>query len=281
MKKISRIITLSLLIVFFIGFALLLYPAISQYWNSKLQMQAIVEYEKLPSGISDADFQKMLADADAYNQKIKTFSFPLTEAKGLEEYNRILNIDGKGMIGYVSIDKLRLQIPVYHGTSDDVLNRACGHLEGTSFPVGGTGTHCVLSAHRGLPSSKLFTDLDKVEVGDVFTITVMKEVLTYQVDQVKIILPTETADLEIDETMDYCTLMTCAPYGINTHRLLVRGKRIATTDRKELVITSDAYLVSRLIVTPIVAMPILLVLILYVFFKPVRKKPVIEEADEL
>ena len=280
MKKTSKIITLSLLITFFMGFAILLYPAISQYWNSKLQMQAIVEYDKAAAEINEDDFQIMKAEADAYNKKLRTLQFPLTDAKGFEEYDHILDFSGNGMMGYISIDKLRLMIPVYHGTSDEVLNKACGHLEGTSLPVGGEGTHCVLSAHRGLPASKLFTDLDKLEVGDIFTIKIVSEVLTYQVDQIKLVVPTETSDLTIDETNDYCTLLTCAPYGINTHRLLVRGRRIKTIEQREVLITSDAYIVNRLIVTPIVAMPILLVLIIYVFLKPVRKKPVIEEDDE-
>ena len=281
MKKTRKIVSLVLLIAFFIGLSVLLYPAISQYINSRLQMKAIVEYEELAKKISDTDLKEMLAAAEEYNKKITEYSFPLTEAQEIEEYNNILNLDGKGMMGIVSIDKLRLQLPIYHGTSDNVLNTACGHLEGTSLPSGGIGTHCVLSAHRGLPASKLFTDLDKMEVGDVFTITILSEVHTYQVDQIKIVLPTETADLAIDKNKDYCTLMTCTPYGVNTHRLLVRGRRIETKEQKELIITSDAYLINRLIVTPIVAMPILLVLILYVIFKPVKKKPKFEEDDEI
>lgn len=281
MKKTRKIVSLVLLIAFFIGLSVLLYPAISQYYNSRLQMKAIVEYEEMADNISDNDLRKMLDAAQEYNKKISSFGFPLTEASELEEYNSILNIDGKGMMGVLSIDKLRLQLPVYHGTSDAVLNTACGHLEGTSLPSGGTGTHCVLSAHRGLPASKLFTDLDKVEVGDVFTISILSEVHTYQVDQIKIVLPTDTADLAIDRNKDYCTLMTCTPYGINTHRLLVRGRRIETKESKNLIITSDAYLINRLIVTPIVALPILLVLIIYVILKPVRKKPKFEEDDEM
>lgn len=281
MKKTNKIVTLSLLVAFFIGLSVLLYPAISQYWNSQLEMKAIIEYEQTTSKISASDFEKIMADAHKYNEKIKTFSFPLIEAKELEEYNSVLNLDGKGMMGFISIDKLRVQLPLYHGTSDTVLNKACGHLEGTSLPVGGKGTHCVLSAHRGLSSAKLFTELDKMETGDIFTITILNEVLTYQVDQVKIVLPTETTDLAIDQTNDYCTLMTCTPYGINTHRLLVRGKRIETAEQSEYIITSDAYLVNRLIVTPMVALPILFVLILYVIFKPVKKKPKFEEEDEI
>lgn len=281
MKATSKIVTLILLIVFFIGLTVLLYPAISQYWNARMQMRAIVEYEQIAAKISDDDFKEMFEAAQKYNTTIKDFGFPLTEAKALSEYNNLLNLDGKGMMGYVSIDKIRVQLPIYHGTSETVLNTACGHLEGTSLPVGGTGSHCVLSAHRGLPASKLFTDLDKLEVGDIFTITVFNEVLTYQIDQVKIVLPTETSDLKIDQDKDYCTLMTCTPYGINTHRLLVRGKRIETEEHKELIITSEAYLIDRLIVTPVVAMPILFVLIVYVIFKPVKKKPKIEEDDEI
>ncbi len=281
MKKSRKIVSLVLLIAFFIGLSILLYPAISQYYNSRMQMKAIVEYEQLADKLSESDIKKTMDKAREYNKKIASLGFPLTEAEELGGYDDILNVDGNGMMGILNIDKLRLQLPVYHGTSDSVLNSACGHLEGTSLPVGGIGTHCVLSAHRGLPASKLFTDLDKVEVGDVFTITVFGEVLTYQVDQIKIVLPSDTADLAIDRNKDYCTLMTCTPYGINTHRLLVRGRRIETEEQKELKITSEAFLINRLIVTPIVALPIIFVLIMYVIFKPVRKKPKLEEDDEI
>lgn len=281
MKKSRKIVSLVLLIAFFIGLSILLYPAISQYYNSRMQMKAIVEYEQLADKLSESDIKKTMDKAREYNKKIESLGFPLTEAEELGGYDDILNVDGNGMMGILNIDKLRLQLPVYHGTSDSVLNSACGHLEGTSLPVGGIGTHCVLSAHRGLPASKLFTDLDKVEVGDVFTITVFGEVLTYQVDQIKIVLPSDTADLAIDRNKDYCTLMTCTPYGINTHRLLVRGRRIETEEQKELKITSEAFLINRLIVTPIVALPIIFVLIMYVIFKPVRKKPKLEEDDEI
>ena len=182
------------------------------------------------------------------------------------------------MMGYISIDKIKVELPIYHGTSEQVLSVAVGHLEGSSFPVGGLGTHSVLSAHRGLPSSKLFTDLNKLEIGDTFTVTILDRLITYEVDQIEIVEPTDIKKLEIDPEKDYITLMTCTPYGINTHRLLVRGTRIENTKEKTFI-TTEAFQVSNLIVTPLVALPIIFILLLSIIFKPIEKNYLEEYLD--
>lgn len=183
------------------------------------------------------------------------------------------------MIGYLTIDVIGLELPVYHGTDDDILSHAVGHLEGTSIFVGGIGTHSVVSAHRGLPTATLFTNLDHLEIGDTFQFTILDRKITYQVDQIKTVEPNDTSDLHIEADKDICTLLTCTPYGINTHRLLVRGSRIETKDQKTIFVTSDAHQIEPLIVTPIVALPILLTLIIIVLFKPVKKDDLGDEFD--
>ena len=183
-------------------------------------------------------------------------------------------------MGYISIDKIKVELPIYHGTSEEVLSIAVGHLEGSSFPIGGTGTHSVLSAHRGLPSSKLFTDLDKLEIGDTFTVTILDRFITYKVDQIEIVTPNNLKKLEIDPDKDYITLMTCTPYGINTHRLLVRGVRIENIKEKK-YITTEAFQISNLIVTPIVALPIILLILIIIIFKPVERNSLNDYLKEL
>ena len=273
---ISKAVTLVLLIGFFLGLLVFLYPAISQYWNSKVQSRVVADYQKMMQSISEEDFTSYFEEAYAYNEALAALDYPLTEYPAVEGYDDILNLSGNGVIGYISIEKLQIDLPVYHGISPEVLNTAAGHMKGSSLPVGGEGTHAVLSAHRGLPTAKLFTDLDKMQVGDTFTITVLGEILTYEVDQVKIVLPNDASDLLIEPGKDYVTLLTCTPYGINTHRLLVRGHRIETIEQKVIYVTSEAYIVDRVIVTPAVALPILFVLILYVIFAP-PKPPEPEE----
>jgi sortase A len=188
-----------------------------------------------------------------------------TEVPG---YYDTLSVMDNGMIGYLEIDRISVELPIYHGTSDAVLNKGVGHLEGSSLPVGGENTHCVMSAHRGLPSSKLFTDLDRMEIGDTFRIVVLDQILTYQVDFIKIIEPTDVEDLQIIDGGDYCTLFTCTPYGINTHRLLVRGVRIETIKEKPvLYVSNEAFRIEPLLVTPAVAAPMLLVLLIHLLVK--------------
>lgn len=283
----SKMFTLILLIIFFIGLSVLLYPAVSQYWNSRVQSKAIIDYDRMMQNMSEEDFTAEWDKANDYNAKLRKLPFPLRDYKKLDkQYNATCNIGGDGIMGYIAIDKLQLEIPIYHGGSDAVLNTACGHYEGSSLPVGGESTHSVLMAHRGLPHAKLFTNLDKMQVGDTFVINMMGQELTYEVVQVKIVLPDDVSDVQIVKGEDYCTLVTCTPYGINTHRLLVQGTRIETIRHREIYITSDAFLVDRIIVTPIVAMPIIFVLIVIVVFKPVKKKFKVQnyvdlEEDEL
>lgn len=266
--------TILLVAVFFVGLSVLLYPTISDFQNSKKQSQAIVRYDEMVNGLTPTDYTGFFADADTYNQKVRHMSSPFLNHTSIsKQYNDTLNVDGHGMMGYITIDKIKVQLPIYHGTSDAVLNSAVGHVEGSSLPVGGTNTHTVLSAHRGLPSAKLFTNLDKVEIGDVFTIRVLDRTITYQVDQIRIILPEDTNQLTVVTGEDYCTLVTCTPYGINTHRLLVRGTRIENQEEdKQINVITDAYQVDPLIVTPAVAAPILGILLIYLLIKYRKQK---------
>lgn len=268
MKK--RKTTFILVLFFFIGILILTYPMISDYFNQKTQSRVITNYESLLDNVYKKDYTDEFNKAYDYNNKLAHLSNPLLTYDTLNNYNEILNVNLNGMMGYITIDKIKVELPIYHGTSKEVLSSSVGHIEGTSLPVGGSYTNSVLSAHRGLPSSKLFTDLDKLEIGDTFTITVLDKVLTYEVDKIVIVKPDEVEELKIDEN-DYVILSTCTPYGINTHRLLVRGKRIENINIKKKYITTEAFKIDNLIVTPLVAIPIILILLLIIVFKPVQK----------
>lgn len=253
---------------FLVGICILLYPTISDYWNSKTQSRAITDYESVLENLDPADYTALFDEAHAYNKALYETPFPLVNHDQVPGYLDTLSITDNSMIGYVSIDRIGVELPVYHTTASDVLNKGVGHLEGSSLPVGGENTHCVLSAHRGLPSSKLFTDLDRLEIGDTFRITVLDQVLTYQVDFIKIIEPSDTSNLQIIEGGDYCTLFTCTPYGINTHRLLVRGIRIETIKEKPvLYVSNEAFRIEPMLVTPAVAAPMLLGLLIHLLVK--------------
>ena len=266
MRKHKTVIFLTL--GFLVGICILLYPAISDYWNSKTQSRAINDYESVVDNLDETDFNAIFERAHAYNKALYETNYPLIDYKKVPGYYDTLCITDNDMIGYLKIDRIGIELPIYHGTSDDVLNKGVGHLEGSSLPIGGENTHSVMSAHRGLPSSKLFTDLDRVEKGDIFQIVVLNQVLTYQVDSIKIIEPDDISDLQIIEGGDYCTLFTCTPYGINTHRLLVRGARIETTKEKPVIyVANEAFRIEPLIVTPAVAAPMLLVLLIHLLVK--------------
>ena len=253
---------------FLIGVCILLYPSISNYWNSKVQSHAIVDYESVLENLTAEDYEKLFRQAQEYNDALYATGDPLLYYERVSGYFDTLRITNANMIGYLKIDRIGVELPVYHGTSEQVLNNGVGHLQGSSLPVGGESTHCVLSAHRGLPSSKLFTDLDRLEIGDTFQITVLNEILTYQVNQIKVITPSEMGDLRIEEGKDYCTLFTCTPYGINTHRLLVRGERIETiVEKPPLYVSNEAFQIEPLIVTPAVAAPMLLVFLIHLMVK--------------
>ena len=277
MKKKQKWSTMILLVIFFVGLSMMLYPALASYWNSRTQSQAIVDYEKMLAAIPAADYTEAFRTADEYNQKLRQLKVPLMEHGSLEGYMDILNVSGTGIMGYITIEKIGLELPVYHTTSESVLSVGVGHLQGTSLPVGGTDTHSVLSAHRGLPSATLFTHLDHVEIGDTFTLTILDRVITYQVDQIKTVDPSDASDICIFDGEDYCTLLTCTPYGINTHRLLVRGTRVSTVSQKSIYVTSEAYQIDTLIVMPVVAIPMLLILMGIVLMKPVKKDDMEED----
>ena len=266
MRKHKTVIFLTL--GFLVGICILLYPTLSDYWNSKTQSRAVTNYESVLENLDEDVYKSIFENAYAYNKALYETNYPLMDYKKVPGYYETLSITENDMIGYLKIDRIGIELPIYHGTSDDVLNKGVGHLEGSSLPVGGENTHCVMSAHRGLPSSKLFTDLDRMEIGDTFQIVVLDQVLTYQVDFVKIIEPTDVSDLQIIEGGDYCTLFTCTPYGINTHRLLVRGIRIETIKEKPIIyVSNEAFRIEPLLVTPAVAAPMLLILLIHLLVK--------------
>lgn len=269
--------TVILLISFFVGLSVLLYPSVSSYWNSKTQSEVIVDYEAILANYKPEDYTAVFAEADAYNQKLSQLEEPLVEYGSLTEYNRTLNISNNGMIGYLTIPKISQELPVYHGTSDSVLAFAVGHLEGTSLPVGGKSTHSVVSAHRGLPTAILFTYLDRMEIGDTFSFKILDRTITYEVDQIRIVEPNDTSLIQIVDGKDYCTLLTCTPYGINTQRLLVRGHQLDTTQTRNIYVANEAYRIDPLAVMPIVALPMILVLLIYVIFAPVKKETLGED----
>ena len=246
--------TLLLLIILLIGVGILCYPTFADWWNSFHQSRAIAGYADEVSKIDDATYKKMLQDAHAYNKTLLKKGdgrFNMTDEER-EVYNSLLDVSGTGIMGYVEIPKINVSLPIYHGTEETILQIAVGHIEGSSLPVGGEGTHCVISGHRGLPSAKLFTDLDQLQEGDIVQITVLDETLTYEIDQIRIVLPNELEELRIDPKKDYLTLVTCTPYGINSHRMLVRGHRIDNPDAGEVRVTSDATQIEPLHVLPVI-----------------------------
>ena len=270
-KNLSTILLVAVLIV---GVGLLVYPSLSDYWNSFHQTRAIASYSDAVSTMDNADYDRIWSEAEAYNaalaEKANPYFFTEEDQKLYEDR---LNISGTGVMGYIDIPEIKCTLPIYHGTSHAVLQIAVGHVEGTSLPVGGGGTHCVLSGHRGLPSARLFTDLDQLVAGDLFLLQILDETLTYEVDQIRIVLPTEVSDLTIEKGKDYCTLVTCTPYGVNSHRLLVRGHRVANEESVAHVrVTADAIRIDPILVAPAAAVPMLL-LFIWLMAGGGRKKP--------
>lgn len=261
-KNLSSII---LVLIFIIGLSLLLYPSFSDYWNSFHQSRAIASYAQSVTTINDDQYEKMWAQAQEYNTTLakKQNRWVLSEEEYVE-YEGLLNIGGTGIIGYIEIPNIKVSLPIYHGVDEAVLQIAVGHIEGSSLPVGGEGTHCVISGHRGLPSAKLFTNLDEMEEGDLFMMRVLDETLTYEVDQIRIVEPEDLSALEIEEGKDLCTLVTCTPYGINSHRLLVRGHRVENMESANSIrVTADAMQIDPVMVAPVIAVPILLILLIW------------------
>ena len=257
-------ITIILLIVFIVGLSLLLYPSFSDWWNSRHQSRAVASYVEQVANIDGEQYAQLWNDAWEYNAALagRANNYVLTDEQK-EEYENFLDVGGTGIMGYIEIPTIGVTLPIYHGTDEAVLQVAVGHLEWTSLPVGGESSHCVLSGHRGLPSARLFTDLDKLVVGDVFIFRVLDEILTYEVDQILIVEPHETEALLITEGKDLCTLITCTPYGVNSHRLLVRGHRVENQEEAQTIrVTADAIQIKPIIVAPILAIPKLLILLI-------------------
>lgn len=269
----NRIANIILIAIFVIGLSLVLYPSFADYWNSFTQSRAVASYVEAVSNLDDDQYAELWDAAIAYNESLvnRVNGYLLTEEQQ-SQYENLLNASGLGIMGYIQIPSINVNLPIYHGTSDGVLQVAVGHVEWSSLPTGGESTHCVLSGHRGLPSARLFTDLDELEVGDYFTMNVLDETLTYEVDLIRIVEPNEVNTLAIEEGKDYVTLVTCTPYGINTHRLLVRGHRIDNFAEAVTVrVTTDAVIIDKLTVAPFVLAPILLLMLIWMLFSTGRK----------
>ena len=271
-KKSGAATTIILILILIVGLSLLLYPTVSNYWNSFHQSRAIATYTQQVSQLTEEDYSQLWEDARDYNRALAGEDGYYLSEEQQSRYDSLLDVSGSGIMGYVDIPSIKCSLPIYHGTSESVLQVAAGHLDWTSLPVGGETSHCVISGHRGLPSAKLFTDLDRLVIGDFFTLRVLDEVLTYQVDQILVVLPNEMEALTIEDGADYCTLVTCTPYGINSHRLLVRGHRVDNSLMPTTIhVPSDAVLIDPLVVAPIVAAPLLLVLLL-ILLLPKRRR---------
>lgn len=273
MKK--RISTIILIIVLLIGLSLLLYPTVSARWNAMHQSRAIANYVEDIQSLDSDRTAEIWNNAVEYNKALaeKDGSIVLSEEERAV-YNSNLDAAGNGIMGYIEIPSISCFLPIYHGTQEDILQIAIGHIEGTSLPTGGGSTHCVLSGHRGLPSARLFTDLDKLVPGDIFTMNILDETLTYEVYEILTVLPHEVDELEIEENQDLCTLVTCTPYGINTHRLLVKARRIANIDEEShnVRVVAEAMQIEPIIVASIIAIPMLLVLLLMLLLQPKKRK---------
>ena len=275
MKK--HLSTIFLVLILIVGLSLLLYPTFANYWNSFTQSRVVAGYIEQLAVMDDDQYQQIWNDAKLYNASLlhRVNNFILSDEQR-EEYNALLNVGGNEVMGYIEIPSINVSLPIYHGTDEGVLAVGVGHLEWTSLPVGGESTHCVLSGHRGLPSARLFTDLDQLKEGDYFMLNILDETLTYEVDQIRIVEPEEVEELTIIEGRDLCTLVTCTPYGVNSHRLLVRGHRVDNLEEAVTVrVTADAVEVEPLIVASILLVPTLVLFLSVVLavdrFRKLRK----------
>lgn len=278
-RNFTSIILIAVLIV---GMSLLLYPTVSEYINSKHQSRVVRKYATQVADMSKDVSEQMIKAAQEYNEKLRQTPGAFLKPELVAGYKDTLDVTGTGIMGYISIDKIGVQLPIYHSVDEGVLQIAVGHLPGTSLPVSGDSTHIVLSGHRGLPSAMLFTDLDKIEVGDTFQIDVLKEQYTYRVDQIKIVLPYEVDDLQIVNGKEYCTLMTCTPYGINSHRLLVRGVRTEIAKEGEHnYVTNEAYQIDPVIVMPALAVPMFIIWMIVLAIRYWRRRKEQQRKEEI
>lgn len=272
-KRIS-LSTVILVMILLVGISLLLYPTVSDYWNSFHQSRAIASYAEAVAEIDNKQYEVMWRDAVVYNRKLAREGAVWNPSEEeLEEYEKLLNISGTGIMGYIEIPSIKVSLPIYHGVDEGILQVAVGHIPGSALPVGGRGTHCVVSGHRGLPSAKLFTNLDQLVEGDTFMMRVLDETLTYEVDQILIVEPEDVSALEFVKGKDLCTLVTCTPYGINSHRLLVRGHRIENLDTaSEIRVTADAQQIEPVVVAPAVGAPLLVLWLLWVLVRSRKRR---------
>ena len=279
-KKNHRISNLALVLILLTGAAIMAYPAFSEYWNGLHQSRAILGYAQRVAELTNEEYETIWSSALDYNERLlklpnRWMTDHDEELKA--DYETQLNADGTGNMGFITIPKIKVNLPLYHGTTDSVLQTSIGHIAGTSLPAGSShsneedfltpdfASHCVLSGHRGLPSARLFSDLDAMEIGDIFYMTILDQTLTYEVDRITVIVPEDMSELEIVPGKDLCTLMTCTPYGVNTHRLLVRGSRIENEKKKLNVrITADGLRIDPLYVAPFIALPVLILMVLWV-----------------
>lgn len=277
MKKLIKkhLVEIMLSLILLAGLCLILYPSLSDWWNSFHQTRAIASYTEDVENTSEEERQLLLEEARAYNDMLtKTGNSFILSKEEETKYMSLLDVSGTGIMGYLNIPSIDVNLPIYHGTDETILQIAIGHIAGSSLPIGGSGTHCLLSGHRGLPSARLFTDLDQVKEGDIFLITVLDELITYQVDQIRIVLPEEVEELAIEKGEDYCTLITCTPYGVNTHRILVRGRRVNNL-AGEAVVSAEAVRIPNYLVIPAIGIPLLFLILaamlLYYRIKPPKK----------
>lgn len=276
----KNFLNLILAVVVLAGLCLLLYPSFSDWWNSLHQSRAIASYVEAVDSMPQEEIDRLIEDARAYNARLweKSNRWVLSEAEDAE-YRSLLDVTGTGIMGYVNIPAVGINLPIYHGTDEAVLQIASGHLSGTSLPVGGPGTHAAISGHRGLPSARLFTDIDQLVVGDVFTITVLNQVYTYQIDQIRTVVPEDTSEMNLYEGEDFCTLQTCTPYGVNSHRLLLRGRRIDNLAEGAIVAAAEAVRVPTYVVIPAVGVPLLFLLLVIALVYYRRRRPRLTEED--
>lgn len=265
--------TILLVLILLIGSSLLLYPTVSDRWNAYHQSRMIISHAENVANLSEEECETLLSAAADFNKTLvgNGGRWTLTDEEK-QTYKSLLISDSTEIMAYVEIPKIKISLPVYHGTDNSVLQEAIGHLEGSSLPVGGKGTHCVLSGHRGLPSARLFTDLVELSEGDVFMLYTLNEVLTYEVDQIRTVLPTDMSTLEIDPEQDYCTLFTCTPYGVNTHRLMIRGHRIETEKDYTVPVTAEALQIDEVLVALVISVPLLVLIFVITLSIPRKKK---------
>lgn len=283
MKKHMSTIILCLLLI--TGLSLLLYPTVSDYWNSLHQSRAIADYTKTVAEIDNEQYHRMFEEADKYNKELlnKDNRWVFTPEED-EIYRSMIDVSGTGIMGYIEIPKIHCSLPIYHGTDERALQVAVGHIAGTSLPIGGESTHTVLSGHRGLPSAKLFTDLDRIVEKDTFMIQILDETLTYEVDQIRIVEPDEMQNLVIEPGKDLCTLVTCTPYGINTHRLLVRGHRIenqAEAVSREVRVAAEAIQIETVITATVLSVVMMVIILAWMLIASInfRRKPELDRKE--